>query len=118
MTSPLKFEEPLTGATTFNTNTVNCQSNTINGTPRDTCAYQSSGNNCVTAVITGKTVEKECVADNEYQQFWYTTSHAIYSVGVSNQEHQDWCEIDTSGHVQNARCTSAASQPPDMTFHL
>jgi spore germination protein YaaH len=109
----------LTGATVFDTNdTANCQSNAINGTNRETCAYQASKNNCVSASLTGKTTLQKCDPENTYQQFWYTPSHAIYSVGVSNQDHQDWCEIDTNGDVQNARCPAASSQPADMTFHL
>jgi hypothetical protein len=77
------------------------------------CVYPKSGSDTKEV-----TCEENPASDSNAQEFWYTTSHALYSVGVSNAEGHDWCELDNikGNDVQNAPCTSPASQPYYMTF--
>jgi hypothetical protein len=107
----------LTGATAYAK--WNCTSGVlINGADRTTCAYESTDGDCVTASPGRDTYEAPCSASSEAQQFWYTPSHALYALGVSEAENQGWCELDTHGDVQNARCPGPANQTSGETFTL
>jgi hypothetical protein len=89
---------------------------TVNGHSETAWEYESPDGDCVTAQSGFDTKEYPCDAGDIYQEFWYTNSQALYAVGVSISEGHDWCELDTDNHVQNSPCTSAATQPYDMTF--
>jgi hypothetical protein len=98
----------------------------INGKPETTYELKVYGSGvpglCVEASYGTQTYEEACtppggsVGQAPAEEFWYTPSEALYSLGVSETTGKDWCEIDTNGVVQNAPCTSPNDQPADMTF--
>jgi hypothetical protein len=109
----------LTGATAYAP--VYCGEVNINGSYRETCELKVYGSGvpglCVETSPGTDTYEEPC-ADPAIpaEEFWYTPSDALYALGVSEAENQDWCELDIHGDVQNGRCTAPDVQPADMTF--
>jgi hypothetical protein len=107
----------LTGGTKYDTTTYYCETATvIGGQSEPFCEYESADGDCVTAYPGAYTFESACQAYDEYQEFWYTDSQAIYALGVSAYEGHRWCELDVHGDVQNTPCTAPDAQSAGETF--